>query len=82
MITKQEKLWIKERLVRPIYEDGFFMLGTGFLMAAVLFFVYGTMTRVKHCSDFSNQQQAQDALVNNPRLDGNHDGIACNGYFK
>lgn len=52
----------------------------------VVFFKYsdaGEVVRTKiTCRHFKNQPDAQKALKDNPRLDGDKDGLACNSYFK
>src|SRR3954454_16018018 len=37
----------------------------------------GSAQAATTCSDFSTQQEAQDALADNPGLDRDKDGVAC-----
>lgn len=39
----------------------------------------GEYTYTRRCNSFSSHKDAQAALKVYPRLDGNKDGIACNG---
>ena len=56
---------------------------TIFLLAValmVMFLVYAQQRPTKTCPEYKSQRAAQRDIKNNPGLDGDGDGRACNSY--
>ena len=58
----------------------YFIVGVVIVTMAAVYFIVWSI-EPKNCHDFSNQKEAQNALIRDPKkydvLDRDHDGTAC-----